>query len=47
MVAQDMEMEMEMEGLDGDEAEAIIMMALHRSNVPDDTWSLPRGYGND
>jgi hypothetical protein len=34
---------MEMEGLDGDEAEAIKMMALHGSNVPDDTWSLPRG----
>jgi hypothetical protein len=36
--------EMEMEGLVGDEAEAIQMMALHGSNVPDDTWSLPRGY---
>jgi hypothetical protein len=38
------EKEMEMEGFDGDEAEAIKMMALHGSNVPDDTWSLPRGY---
>jgi hypothetical protein len=37
------DMEMEMEGLDGDEAEAIQMMALHRSNVPYDKWSLPRG----
>jgi hypothetical protein len=44
---QDMEMEMEMEGLDGDEAEAIKMMALHRSNIPDDTWSLPKGYDYD
>jgi hypothetical protein len=37
------DMEMEMEGVDGDEAEAINMMALHGSNLPDDTWSLPRG----
>jgi hypothetical protein len=44
---QDMDMEMEMEGLDGDEAEAIKMMALHGSNVPDDTWSLPIGYDYD
>jgi hypothetical protein len=44
---QDMEMEMEMEGLDGGEAEAIKIMALHGSNVPDDTWSLPRGYDYD
>jgi hypothetical protein len=35
------DMEMEMEGLDGDEAEAIKKMALHGSNVSDDTWSLP------
>jgi hypothetical protein len=35
-------MEMEMEGLDGNEAEAIKMI-FHGSNVPDDTWSLPRG----
>jgi hypothetical protein len=41
------DMEMEMEGLYGDEAEAIKMIALHRSNVPDDTWSLPRGYDYD
>jgi hypothetical protein len=38
---------MEMEGLDGDDSDAIKMMALHRSNVPDDTWSLPRGYDYD
>jgi hypothetical protein len=44
---QDMEMEMEIEGLDGDDAEAINMMALHGSNVPNDTWSLPRGYDYD
>jgi hypothetical protein len=36
-------MDMEMEGLYGDEAEAIKMMDLHLRNVPDDTWSLPRG----
>jgi hypothetical protein len=41
------DMEMETEGLYGDEAEAIKMMSLHRSNVPDDTWSLPRGYDYD
>jgi hypothetical protein len=40
-------MEMEIEGLEGDEAEAIKMMALHGSNVLDDTWSLPRGYNYD
>jgi hypothetical protein len=40
-------MEMEMEGLNGDEAEAIKMTALHGSNVPDYTWSLPRGYDYD
>jgi hypothetical protein len=43
----EMDMEIEMEGLDGDEAEAIKMIALHGSNVPDDTWSLPRGYDYD
>jgi hypothetical protein len=43
----EMETEMEMEGLDGDEVEAIKMMTLHRSNVPDDTWSLLRGYNYD
>jgi hypothetical protein len=43
----DMEMEMETEGLDGDEAEVIKMTALHGRNVPDDTWSLPRGYDYD
>jgi hypothetical protein len=41
------DMEMEMEGLDGDEAEAIKMIALYGSNVPDDMWSLPRGYNYD
>jgi hypothetical protein len=40
-------MEMEMEGLDGDEAEAMKMMALHVRNVPDYTWILPRGYDYD
>jgi hypothetical protein len=39
--------EMEMEGFDGDETEAIHMMAFNGSNVPDDTWSLPRGYTYD
>jgi hypothetical protein len=43
----EMEMEMEMEGLYGDKPEAIKMMALHGSNLPDDTWSLPRGYHYD
>jgi hypothetical protein len=41
------DIEMEMEGLDGDETAAIKMMALHGSNVPDDTLSLPRGYDYD
>jgi hypothetical protein len=41
------DMEMEMEGLDGDETEAIKMMALHGSNVPGNTCSLPRGYDYD
>jgi hypothetical protein len=36
-----------MEGLYGDEVEVIKMMALHGSNVPDNTWSLPRGYDYD
>jgi hypothetical protein len=40
-------MEMEMEVLDVDEAEEIKMIALHRINVTDDTWSLPRGYDYD
>jgi hypothetical protein len=40
-------MELETEGLDGDETEAIKMMALHVRNLPDDTWSLPRGYDYD
>jgi hypothetical protein len=41
------DMEMEIEGLEGGEAEAIKMMALHGGNVPDDTWSLPRGNDYD
>jgi hypothetical protein len=41
------DMDMEMEGLDGDETEAMNMMALHGSNVPHDTWILPRGYDSD
>jgi hypothetical protein len=41
------DMEMEMVGLEGDEAEAIKMMALRGSNVPDDTWSLTIGYDYD
>jgi hypothetical protein len=41
------DMEMEMEGLDGDEAEAIKMMELHGSNLPDNTWILSRGYDYD
>jgi hypothetical protein len=40
-------MEMEMEGLGGDEVKAIKMMALHGSNVPDNTWRLPRWYDYD
>jgi hypothetical protein len=40
-------MEMEIEGLEGDKVDAIKMMSLHGSNVPDDTWSLPRGYDYD
>jgi hypothetical protein len=42
-----MEMEVEVEGLDGDEAEEIKIMALNGSNVPDYTWSLSRGYDYD
>jgi hypothetical protein len=41
------DMGMEMEGIDGDEAEAINMRALHGSNVHDGTWTLPRGYDYD
>jgi hypothetical protein len=41
------DMEIDIEGLDGDKAEVIKMMALHRSNVPNNTWSLPRGYDYD
>jgi hypothetical protein len=41
------DMEMEMEGLYGDDTEVIKMMALHGSNVPNNTSSLPRGYDYD
>jgi hypothetical protein len=37
------DMDMEFEGMEQDEAEAIKMMALHGSGVPDDNWDLPRG----
>jgi hypothetical protein len=34
--------------MDTDEAEALKMMSIHGSNVPDDdTWSLPRGGDYD
>jgi hypothetical protein len=36
------DMDIEFEGMDKDEAEALKMMSLHGSNVPDDTWNLPR-----
>jgi hypothetical protein len=29
------------------EADAIKMMALHGSDVPYDTWNLPRGFDYD
>jgi hypothetical protein len=41
------DMDMEFEGMDQDEAEAIKMMALHESDVPDDTWDRPRGLDYD
>jgi hypothetical protein len=37
------DMDIEFEGMDKDEAEALNMMCLHGSNVPDDTWNLIRG----
>jgi hypothetical protein len=43
----EMEMEIEMKGLDGDEVEVVKMMALPGISVPDDTWSLTRGYDYD
>jgi hypothetical protein len=39
--------DMEFEGMEQDEAEAINIMALHGSDVPDDTWDLPRGLNYD
>jgi hypothetical protein len=33
--------------MDKDEAKALKMMSLHGSNVPDDTWNLPRGVDYD
>jgi hypothetical protein len=42
-----MEMDIEMERLYGDEAEMIKMTALRGSDVPDNTWSFPRGYDYD
>jgi hypothetical protein len=41
------DMDMEFEGMDQDKAEAIKIMALHGSDVPDDTWDLPRGLDYD
>jgi hypothetical protein len=38
---------MEYEGMEQDEADAIKMAVLHGSYVPDDTWSLPRGFDYD
>jgi hypothetical protein len=37
------DMDIEFEGMDKYEAAALKMMSLHGSNVPDDTWNLPRG----
>jgi hypothetical protein len=41
------ELDIEIDGLDKDEADALNMMCLHGSNVPDDTWNLDRGYDYD
>jgi hypothetical protein len=41
------DMDIEFEGMKKDEAEALKMMSLHGSNVPDDTWNLPRGVDYD
>jgi hypothetical protein len=41
------DMDMEFEGMEQDEAETIKMMALHWSDVPDNTWDLPRGLDYD
>jgi hypothetical protein len=40
-------MDIEFEGMDKDEADALNLMSLHDSNVPDDTWNLPRGGDYD
>jgi hypothetical protein len=40
-------MDINFEGMDKDEADALKMMSLHISNVPDDTWNLPRGVDYD
>jgi hypothetical protein len=37
------DMDIEFEGMDKDEADALKMMSHYGSNVPDDTWNLPRG----
>jgi hypothetical protein len=41
------DMDMEFEGMDKDEAEALKMISLHGSNVPDDTWNLTGGVDYD
>jgi hypothetical protein len=41
------DMDKEFEGMGKDEAEALKMMSLHGSNVPDDTSNLPRGVDYD
>jgi hypothetical protein len=41
------DMDIEFEVMDKYEAEALKMMSLHGSNVPDDTWSLSRGVDYD
>jgi hypothetical protein len=41
------DMDIEFEVMEKDEAEALKMMSLHGSNVPDDTWNLPRGVDYD
>jgi hypothetical protein len=37
------DIDIEFEGMEKDEADALKMMSLHGSNVPDDTWNSPRG----
>jgi hypothetical protein len=41
------DMDIEFEGMDNDESEALKMMSLHGSNVPDDTLNLPRRVDYD